>query len=69
MIPDDEILWVQYISNGNVTHIITSNAYRTKYYLYIITNKQCKKTKYTSTNPLDLDKYICRTGTKPKRDI
>jgi hypothetical protein len=60
-IPDNEILWVQYKDiDGTLTHIITSNVFRTEYYLYKVTNDKPKKTKYVSDNPLDLDNYTKR---------
>lgn len=58
IIPKDEMLWVQYIENVAIKYIITSNLYRTEYYLYKIVNNKPKKTKYQSDNPLDLERYV-----------
>lgn len=57
-IPDNEALWVQYIEDNSVKYIITSNIYRTEYYLYKVTDNKLKKTKYQSDNPLDLERYV-----------
>ena len=57
-IPDKETLWVQYIEDNSVKYIITSNIYRTEYYLYKVTDNKLKKTKYQSDNPLDLERYV-----------
>lgn len=54
----NEMVWVQYINDGKVTHIITSDRNRENYYLYRVINGKPKKTKYSSGNPLDLEKYI-----------
>lgn len=58
LIPKEEILWVQYTENDVVKYFITSNLYRTEYYLYKIVNSNPKKTKYTSDEPCSLEKYI-----------
>ncbi|MBQ2396912.1 MAG: hypothetical protein II304_07770 [Bacteroidales bacterium] len=58
-IPKEEMLWLQYKNiNGTLTYLITSNIFRTEYYLYKVTNNKPKKTKYKAENPLDLNKYI-----------
>jgi len=58
-IPKEEILWLQYKDiNGILIYIITSNMFRTEYYLYKVTNNKPKKTKHKAENPLDLNKYI-----------
>lgn len=58
LIPKEEILWVRYTENDVVKYIITSNLYRTEYYLYKIVNNKTNKTKYTSDDPRSLEKYI-----------
>ena len=63
-IPDNEALWVQYIEDNSVKYIITSNIYRTEYYLYKVTDNKLKKTKYQSDNPLDLERYV-KLNNKP----
>lgn len=55
LIPKEEILWVRYTENDVVKYIVTSNLYRTEYYLYKIINNKTKKTKYTSDDPRSLD--------------
>lgn len=57
-LPKNETLWVQYMSKGQVTHIVTSSKFRDKYYLYEIKDGLPVKTKHKSDNPLDLEKYI-----------
>lgn len=42
-IPSGEILWVQYMNNGLVTHIITSKPDRSLYYLYQVSNDKLTK--------------------------
>ena len=63
-IPDKETLWVQYIEDNSVKYVITSNIYRTEYYLYKVTDNKPKKTKYQSDNPLDLERYV-KLNNKP----
>ena len=53
-----ETIWVQYVNNGVVTHIITSNKMRNCYYLYKVVNGKAIKTKYKAENPTQLEKYI-----------
>ena len=64
IIPKDETLWVQYIEDNSVKYIITSNLYRTEYYLYKVADNKPKKTKYQSDNPLDLERYV-KLNNKP----
>ena len=64
IIPKDETLWVQYIEDNSVKYIITSNIYRTEYYLYKVADNKPKKTKYQSDNPLDLERYV-KLNNKP----
>ena len=56
--PAGEIIWVQYVNNGAITHFITSTKMRDYYYLYKIVNDKVVKTKYKSNNPMQLEKYI-----------
>ena len=64
IIPKDEMLWVQYMENAAIKYIITSNIYRTEYYLYKVADNKPKKTKYQSDNPLDLERYV-KLNNKP----
>lgn len=57
-LPSDEHLWVQYMNDGVITHLITSDALRTTYYLYTVENGKAKKTKYKAKEPTDLYKYL-----------
>ena len=45
----NEILWVTYISNEQITHCITSNKDRSVYYLYEYTNDDFVKTTHIRT--------------------
>ena len=42
-IPSGEILWVQYLNNGLVTHILTSKPDRSLYYLYQVSKDKLTK--------------------------
>ena len=54
-IPDKEILWVQFLKAGVVTHVITSDLHREMYYLYKVDSKgNLKKTKWQSEEPTPL---------------
>jgi hypothetical protein len=57
-IPKNENVWVQYIQDDKVTHIITSTKMRDIYYLYKIDDNKLVKTKHKSSNPVDLEKWI-----------
>lgn len=57
-IPDNEILWVRYMNDGAVTHLITSDTHRTEYYLYTVKNNKAKRIKYKSAEPTDLYEKI-----------
>lgn len=57
--PKNEIIWVQYIKNNNVTHIITSTKLRDYYYLYEVKDNKPIKTKYKARSPTELEDYIC----------
>lgn len=56
--PDGETIWVQYMSDGKVTHVITSTKLRDYYYLYKVNGDKLVKTKHQSPNPMDLVKYV-----------
>lgn len=57
-LPSDEHLWVQYMNDGVITHLITSDTLRTTYYLYTVENGKAKKTKYKAKEPTDLYKHL-----------
>lgn len=57
-VPVGETIWVQYLNNGIITHIITSTKMRDYYYLYKVVNGKAIKTKYKAENPMQLEKYI-----------
>lgn len=48
------ILWLTVKSESGVTYYVVSDMLRQTYYLY----KGKKKTRWSSSNPLDLNKYI-----------
>lgn len=59
--PKNEILWVQiFDSQDKLTHVITSDLHREVYKLYQVNGDSLTYTKYKTTNPLDLEKYIQR---------
>lgn len=61
--PKNQILWVRYVTNEVVTHIITSDSYRLTYYLYQVTNNKLTKLKQ-SNDPQKLDEYLEKTKMK-----
>jgi len=56
--PKNEIIWLQIVKDGVVTHIITSTALRDVYYLYTVENDKLKKTRYKSDDPTKLEEKI-----------
>lgn len=56
--PKNEIIWLQIVKDGVVTHIITSTALRNIYYLYRVEDGKPKKTRYKSDNPQELERKI-----------
>lgn len=56
--PENEIVWVSYVQDGVITHVITSNVLRIEYYLYKVENGKLKKTKYKSEDPTELERKI-----------
>lgn len=57
--PKNETIWVQYIKDSKVTHLITSKTIRDTYYLYEVDNDgNLIKTKYKSSDPTELEKWI-----------
>lgn len=56
--PENEIVWVSYVQDGVITHVITSNVLRTEYYLYKVENGKLKKTRYKSDDPTELERKI-----------
>lgn len=63
---DNEKVWVQYMNDGKITHIITSDRNRENYYLYRVINGKPKKTKHSSSNPLELEKYAIKEHKEAK---
>ncbi len=57
-IKNNEILWVTYINNEQITHCITSNKDRSAYYLYEYVNNDFVKTNYKSEEPMELEQFI-----------
>ncbi len=56
--PKNEIIWLQIVKDGVVTHIITSTALRDLYYLYRVEDGKPKKTRYKSEDPTELEEKI-----------
>lgn len=56
--PKNEMVWVVYMQDEVITHMITSNALRTEYYLYKVENGIPKKTKFKSEDPTELERKI-----------
>ena len=57
-VPENEIIWLQIVKDGVVTHIITSTALRDMYYLYRVEDSKPKKTRYKSDDPQELERKI-----------
>ena len=57
-VPKNEIIWVLYVQDEVITHVITSNVLRTEYYLYKVENGTPKKTRYKSEDPTELERKI-----------
>ena len=54
----NEILWVQYLINGEVKHIVTSDKNRDNYMLYEINKGQAIKTSHKNKDPTELEKWV-----------
>lgn len=54
--PKNEIIWVNLVSDGVVTHVITSTVIRDMYFLYKVENGKLKKTRYKSEDPTELER-------------
>lgn len=54
----NEILWVQYLINGEVKHIVTSDKNRDNYMLYEVDKGQAVKTSHKNKDPTELEKWI-----------
>lgn len=54
----NEIIWVQYVNNGEITHAITSDRSCETYYLYEVKAGKWIKTKKKASDPTELEKYI-----------
>ena len=57
-IAKNEILWLQFIREGEVVGLITSTPARDKYFLYEVKENKPVKTKHKSADPTTLEKYI-----------
>jgi len=56
--PKNEVIWVQHLIDGEPKYAITSDKFRSIYYLCEVKDGKLAKTKYKSKDPTDLDKYI-----------
>lgn len=56
--PENEIIWLQRVSDGVVTYIITSDLIRSMYYLYKVDKGKLKKTRYQNADPTELERKI-----------
>lgn len=54
----NQIIWLQITKNGEVVALITSTPFRDKYFLYEMKNGKPIKTKHTSVDPTELEKFI-----------
>lgn len=57
-VPENEIIWLQRVSDGVVTHVITSDLMRSVYYLYKVDKGKLKKTRYQNADPTELERKI-----------
>ena len=57
-IAKNEQIWVRRFDKKGLKAIITSNANREWYYLYLVTGDKISKTKHKARNPLELEVYI-----------
>ena len=57
-IKPEELIWVQITKNGEVVALITSTPFRDKYFLYEMKNGKPIKTKHTSSDPTELEKFV-----------
>lgn len=58
-IPAVEIFWVDYRINGITKYVITSDRFRSWYYLYSVNkNGKCTKTKHKAHKPDELYPYM-----------
>ena len=55
-----EIFWMNYMVDGRIKYVITSDMLRRWYYLYSVDRHgKCTKTKYKADNPTELYRH-CR---------
>ena len=57
-IKNNEILWVTYVKDEQITHCITSNKDRSAYYLYEYINNDFVKTVHKAEEPMELEQFI-----------
>lgn len=58
-IPGVEIFWLDYRVDGITKYVITSDKYRTWYYLYTVDKKgKCSKTKHKAHKPDELYSHM-----------
>ena len=57
-VPKGEILWVKYVRQSDVTHIITSDEMRIWYYLYKVQDGKLIKVGKKSHSPSELEVHI-----------
>ena len=61
-IPKNEILWVQYLVDGEPKYAITSDKLRSVYYLCELVDGKLVKTKHKNKDPTQLEKYMNMGG-------
>lgn len=57
-IKKNEIVWVTHYHNNKAIYVITSNKTRETYFLYVVKDNVATKTRFKSSSPDDLNKYI-----------
>ena len=58
-IPSVEIFWLDYRIEGVTRYVVTSDRFRTWYYLYSVNNNgYCSKTKHKAHRPDELYSYM-----------
>lgn len=56
--PKNQQIWTQYIKDGVVKYVVTSDMVRSEYFLYKVEGDKLVKTNHKAKNPLDLEKFI-----------
>ena len=58
-IPSVEIFWLDYLVDGVSKYVVTSDRFRSWYYLYTVDKKGCcVKTKHKAHTPYELYSYM-----------